>query len=148
MLGVKLVRLIEKHSSEIADDLMTKLRTSVRTPAYRTIGEDELRSALVSLYTNLGEWLLTKAESDVEMRFREVGARRAAEGVPYSQVAWAIHMSKSQLWAFVHRENGAEKALELYGELEFMEALDRFFDHAVCYALMGYEQRAKSQKAA
>jgi hypothetical protein len=148
MLGLRLVRLIEKHSQDIAEGLMVRLRTSERTSAYRNIREDELRAALVSLYAHLEEWLLTKTESDVERNFRDVGARRAREGTPASQMVWALMMSKGQLWAFVYRESGAEKALELYGELEFLETLDRFFDRAVYYALIGYEQHARATKAA
>jgi hypothetical protein len=148
MLGLKLVRLIEKHSAEIADGLMTKLRTSERTPGYRNLREDDLRAALVSLYAHLEDWLLTKTESDVEKHFRNIGAKRAEEGIPPSEVAWALMMSKVQLWAFVYREAAAEKALELYGELEFLETLDRFFDRAVYYTLTGYEQHARMAKAA
>jgi hypothetical protein len=148
MLGLRLVRLIEKHSAEIADGLMTKLRTSERTLAYRNLHEDELRVALVSLYAHLEEWLLTKTESDVEKYFRGIGSRRATEGIPSSQVAWALMMSKGQLWAFVYREAAADQALELYGELEFLETLDRFFDRGVYYALVGYEQHGQVAKAA
>lgn len=148
MLGIRLVRLIEKHSAEIAEGLMTGLRTSERTPAYRNLHEDELRTALVSLYAHLGEWLLTKTEVDVEKYFKAIGARRSAEGVPSSQVAWALMMSKKQLWGFVYREAAADQALELYTELEFLETLDRFFDRAVFYALIGYEQHARAAKAA
>lgn len=147
MLGLRLVRLIEKHSVEIADGLMARLRTSERTPGYREIRQEELRSSLVSLYTNLEEWLLTKTEKDLERHFSALGAKRAAEKIPANQVAWALHMSKTQLWNFIHQESSSEKAMELYGELELLETLDRFFDHATCYALMGYEQRAQ-QKAA
>jgi hypothetical protein len=57
-------------------------------------------------------------------------------------------MSKTQLWAFVYRESAAEKALELYVELEFLETLDRFFDRAVYYALIGYEESLRISKAA
>ncbi len=148
MLGIRLVRLIEKHSKDIAESLMTRLRTSERTQAYRTIPADELRTSLVSLYANLEEWLLSKTEDDLERHFREVGARRAKEGIPSSQLAWALMMSKGQLWAFVYGESGADQAFELYGELEFLETLDRFFDRAVYYALAGYEQQARAPKAA
>ncbi len=148
MLGLKLVHLIEKHSQDIAQSLMVKLRTSERTPGYRTLREDELRTALVTLYAHLGDWLLTKTESDVERYFRDLGARRAKVGITASEVAWALMMSKSQLWSFVYRESGAEKALELYGELEFLETLDRFFDRAIYYALLGFEQHMHLQKAA
>jgi hypothetical protein len=148
MLGLRLVRLIEKHSKDIAEGLMAKLRTSERTRGYRNIREDELRDALVLLYAHLEEWLLNKTESDVERYFRDVGARRAEQGIPSSQMAWALMMSKEQLWAFVYWESGADKAVELYGELEFLETLDRFFDRAVYYALTGYEQHARLTKAA
>jgi hypothetical protein len=96
----------------------------------------------------LEEWLLTKTESDVERHFSDVGAKRAKEGVPSSQVAWALMMSKGLLWEFIYRESGAENAPELYGELDFLETLDRFFDRAVYYALVGYEQHARVTKAA
>jgi hypothetical protein len=127
---------------------LISLRTSERTPAYRAIREDELRAALVSLYAHLGEWLLNKSESDVERYFTNVGAKRAAAGIPASQVTWALMMSKGHLWAFVYEESGAEKALELYGELEFLVTLDRFFDRALYYVLIGYEQNARVTKAA
>jgi hypothetical protein len=148
MLGLRLVRLIEKHSQEIADGLLIKLRTSERTTGYRTLPEDELRASLVSLYAHLEEWLLTKTDSDVEKYFTGLGARRSKDGIPASQVTWALMMAKGQLWSFVYRESGAEKALELYGELEFLETLDRFYDRAVYYALIGYEQHKGMSRAA
>jgi hypothetical protein len=148
LLGLKLVRLIEKHSEEIAELLLRQLRTSEHTAAYRNIRVDELRSSLVSLYSHLEHWLLNKTDGDVQRHFLALGVRRSSEGVPASQLAWALHFSKSQLWSFVYREGGAERALELYGELELLETLNRFFDHAICYALVGYEQQAQLQKAA
>lgn len=148
MLGLKLVRLIEKHSTEIAELLLHQLRTSEHTPAYRSIPEDELRPSLVSLYSHLEHWLLNKTDGDVRQHFVALGLRRSADGVPASQLAWALHMSKAQLWSFIYREGGAERALELYGELELLETLNRFFDRAICYALVGYEQRTQTQKAA
>ena len=148
MLGLRLVRLIEKHSEEIAAGLTSRLHSSERTRGYRNVGEDELRIALVSLYAHLEEWLLNKSDGDVERHFREVGGRRAKQGIPPSQVAWALMMSKSALWAFVYREGGADKALELFGELELLESLNGFFDRAVYYALAGYEQQARGSRAA
>lgn len=148
MLGLRLVRLIQKHSNEIAEGLMAKLLTSPRTQAYRSLREDEFRDAVIALYSHLEEWLLTKTESDVERYFKDLGVRRANDGIPASQMAWAINLSKAQLKEFVYRESGADRALELYGELEFLDSLDRFFARAIYYALIGYEQRAKVTKAA
>jgi hypothetical protein len=148
MLGIRLVRLIEKHSEDIAGGLTARLRTSERTPGYHNLREDELRTSVTALYSHLEDWLLKKTDSDIEQHFKDVGAKRALDGIPSSELAWALMMSKSQLWTFVYREAAAEKALELYSELEFLETLDRFFDRAIYYALIGYEQRARVKKAA
>lgn len=148
MLGIKLVRLIEKHAREIADNLVSALRTSERTPAYRTLREEELRAATLALYAHLGEWLLNKSARDVEHYFTALGARRAAEDIPSSQLVWALFMSKAQLWSFIYRESAADRVLELYSELELLSVLDGFFDRAVFYALVGYEQSARVEKAA
>ena len=145
MLGLRLVRLIEKHSEDLGESLTTKLLTSDRTLGYRTISEDELRAATVSVYSHLEAWLLTKTESDLERIFGEMGARRAKQDIPSSQLAWALMMSKKQLWAYIYKENGADKAFELYRELEFLEMLDGFYDRAIFFALIGYEEYVHSR---
>jgi hypothetical protein len=148
MLGLRLVRLIEKHSQYLGESLLIKLRTSQRTLAYRTIPEDELRAATISVYAYLEAWLLTKTESDLERHFRDMGARRAKEGIPSSQLAWALMLSKAELWAFIYKESGVDKAFELYSELEFLETLDHLYDRAIYFALVGHEQAVQVTTAA
>jgi hypothetical protein len=140
--------LIESHAQELADSLVKKLHTSDRTPAYRNIPEQDLRTAVLDVYTNFGEWLLTKTESDVEFRYRELGMKRASQGVPLSQFVASMFMTQGHLWAYMRRESMSDRALELYGELEFLEALVNFYDRAIYYASMGYEAQAKGARAA
>jgi hypothetical protein len=148
MLGVRLVRLVEKHSEEITDSLLAALRTSELTKTYRELDPHELRDATLALYAHLEEWLLNRSGRDVESYFTAVGTRRAAQKIPSSELAWALMMSKAELWMFVYRECAAEKALELHVELEFLLTLDRFFDRAIYFALKGYEQSAHVSRAA
>jgi len=147
MLGAHLVRLIEKHAEELAKGLTEKLHSCERTTAFRSVPSEELRHAAADLYHNLGEWLLTKTDSDIELRYTRIGARRGAQGVPLSQLVWAIFMSKEHLWAFLQRESIADRAFELYGELEMLRLLDQFFDRAAYYSMVGTEQ-ARAQRAA
>jgi len=148
MLGIKLVRLIEKHAREIADITVASLLTSERTPAYRNLSENEVRTGVLELYAHLEEWLLSKSARDVELYFTALGAKRAAQGIPASQLSWALFMFKAQLASFIYGESAADRVLELYSELELISALDGFFDRAVFYSLLGYEQSARAQKAA
>ena len=148
MVALRLVRLIESHSEQLAHGLVHKLHTSERTSAYQKIPAHELHNAVRQVYDNLGEWLLSKTESDVELRYRELGLKRASEGVPLSQFVASMLMTKDHLWAYLRRESISDGALELYGELEFLQSLTNFYDRAIYYASMGYEQKAKGAKAA
>ena len=77
---------------------------------------------------------------DLEQRYRHIGARRAQQGVPFSQVAWAIVLTKDNLWEFLKRETEIERPVEVFGELEMLQLLDHFFDRAIYYAGVGYEK--------
>jgi hypothetical protein len=60
MFGLKLVRLIEKHSEELALGLAQLVRDSERTSDFKRISPEELQSAAVEVYIKLEEWLLEK----------------------------------------------------------------------------------------
>jgi hypothetical protein len=147
MLGGHLVRLIERHADQLAEGLMKKLRSSDRTLEFRRVPDHELQNGAREIYTNLGDWLLTKTESDIELRYTQLGAHRAAQGIPVTQFLWAVLMSKEHLFGFLQRESLAEGIVELYGELELLQLLDQFFDRALYYAVVGYEH-ARMRKAA
>lgn len=146
MVAPRLVYLIESHSESLADSLVKELHTSMRTWEYRMIPAHELRLAVLNVYQNLGEWLLSKTESDVELRYRELGRKRASEGIALSQFVASMLMTKEHLWAFLRREAMSDGALQLYGELEFLQTLTNFYDRAIYYATMGYEE-SNAQRA-
>jgi hypothetical protein len=148
MVANRLVRLIESHCEELSESLVTKLHRSERTAAYRQIPAHELKIAVLVVYENLGEWLLSKTETDVELRYRELGKRRMSQGVPLSQFMASMLMTKEHLWAFLRRESISDGALQLYGELEFLQALANFYDRAIYYASQGYEQKQQAARVA
>ncbi len=139
MLALKLPRLIERHSEELARGLTEEIRESERTSDFRKIPPAKLQLATAEVYRNLGEWLLQKTENDIAERFRTIAARRAAEGVGLHQFVWALVISRSHLWQFLLREAFADNIVELYGKLELQQILNQFFDRAVYYAVLGYE---------
>jgi len=138
MLGLRLMRLIERHSHELALGLAEKLQAAERTSDFRKIPSDELEVAATEIYGNLGEWLLQKTEDDIEGRFRAIAARRAAEGVGLHQFVWALVISRNHLWQFLQTQACADNVVTLYGELELQQMLNQFFDRAVYYAVLEY----------
>jgi hypothetical protein len=140
MLGLRLMHLIEEHSEELASGLTQKLRLADRSSDFRNIPTEELEMAAAELYRNLGEWLLHKTEAEIERRFREVATRRATEGVSLHQLVWAMIISRNHLRQFLQAQGFADNIVALYGELELQELLNQFFDRALYYSVLGYEE--------
>jgi|SRR5215468_9061789 len=140
MIALRLVHLIETHSEELAEGLTQKLLSSDRTADMRKVPAHELHHRCHEVYRNLSEWLLTKTEHDIEKVYKDLGARRASQGVSLAALTWALLLTKEHLWAFLDWEGIHGGLHNVFGELELLRQLDQFFDRAVYYATEGYEQ--------
>ncbi len=140
MIALRLVRLIEKHADELAEELVAKFHASQRTADLRKVPAEELRDRIHEILEHLNEWLLTKTGRDIEQHYREIGERRAAQGVALSDFCWGITLTKEHLWEFLQRQGFMRGPIEIYGELELLRLLDQFFDRALCFATEGFEQ--------
>jgi hypothetical protein len=147
MIALRLVRLIETHSEELAEGLTQKLLASSRTSDLRKVPANELHQRCHEIYRNLSSWLMTKTEHDIESVYKALGARRAGQGISIAALTWAILLTKEHLWSFLDREGLYGGLHNVFGELELLRQLDQFFDRAVYYATEGYEQ-ALAEKAA
>ncbi len=141
MMLYRLVRLIETHSQDLAASLLDRVRTSELTRTFQqNVPSEELQQRVSEIYRHLGEWLMGKDEFPLERRYRQIGAQRAGQHVPLSELIWVIVLTKENLWDFVKKESVLERPVEVFGELEMMQLLDEFFDRAIYYASVGYEQ--------
>ena len=94
---------------------------------------------------HLGAWLTAKSESDVEKRYLEIGRTRAQQGIPLSQLLWAIMLVKDTLIEFLKKESVSNAPFEVFGELQMLQALEQFFDHSLYYAVLGHEHAPVKQ---
>jgi len=140
MFSYRLVRLIESHADALAGGLEEKVQTSAQICHSRNIPAHELRERVYEIYRHLGEWLLGKTEADVEARYLAIGAKRAEQGVPASQVVWMICLVRENLWDYLQKHAELEKPAEIFGEVELLEMLDQFFNRAIYYATLGHER--------
>jgi hypothetical protein len=136
----RLVRLIETHSNELASALLNRVRSSEATPDYYLVPDEDLRERVYEIYRHLGDWLITRDEFELEERYEKIGARRAQQTVPFSQVAWAIILTKDNLWEFLKMHSEITRPVEAFGELEMLQLLDLFFDRAIYFAAVGHEK--------
>lgn len=140
ILGYRLVRLIEAHAEGLAKALGEQIANSDRCPAYRTnVDPAELERLVGEVYQHLGKWLLSHTEKDIEDRYRTIGARRAQEGVPLSQLLWCITLVKENLWEYFSANDLLQQPAEVFSEMKMFQLLDQFIDRAIYYAAVGYE---------
>ena len=140
MLAVRLVKIIESHIEQLSRDLSEKVWNSPRCSDLNKVPASELQTRTREIYRNLSDWLLDKADAQVERRYTELGKARAQQSVAYSHFVWAIISTKEHVRTFVQREGLSENAMELHGELELQLLLGHFFDLVLYHTAVGYEQ--------
>ena len=141
LLAYRLVRLIENHADKLADSTLRKLEADQKTRDYiGRVPPEDFRAAISEIYSHLGEWVMGKSEEDIARRYTEIGRRRAAQGVLLSELNWAIVLTRDNLWEFLQVVDTLERPTEVFGELKLLQLLEQFFDRAIYYAAVGYEQ--------
>lgn len=147
MFALRLVQLIETHANQLSEGLLHELKSSDRCNGLlRNVPGDELKRRTCEIYRNLSDWLLSKTESEIEERYTGLGARRAKQGVPFSDFLWAVSATKDYLWNYMRNEGVFEEPVELFGEMELLHLLERFFDRAAYFAAIGYERERDTER--
>jgi len=145
MFAVRLVQLIETHADKLSEALIHKLKNAEECSEFLDkVPAHELKHRTYEIYRHLGDWVLSKTLSEVEERYVGLGTRRARQGVPLSQFVFAIQTTKQVLWDYLLLE-GLLEPEDLIGEMELVRSLGQFFDRALYYAVVGYEQVQKAE---
>lgn len=126
----------------MANELLLRAKSSTHLSNFNKVPPSELKQRVYEIYRNLGEWLVKRTEADIEKQYCTIGARRFRQGVPLSELIWAIILTKDNLWDFLNRESFPGFEMEVLAEHEMFRSIDRFFNHALYYAARGYEKAA------
>jgi hypothetical protein len=140
ILARRLMRLIETHADALAETLEARIARSDRCTDYIRTSSGELKTLVAGVYGQLGQWLVTKTEEDIEHRYTMIGSRRAEQSVPVSQVLWCIVLMKENLFEYLRSNENHEDTSQIFGELELVQMVDQFFDRAMYFAVRGHER--------
>lgn len=143
----RLVHLIESHSKELAAELLARARKSPHLASFSLVPDHELKQRVYEIYSQLGQWLVTRTEEDIERQYAEIGARRYRQGVPLSELLWAITLTKDNLWDFLYRESWPGFEIEVLAEHDMFRMIDHFFNRAIYYAAKGFEHAERAEEA-
>jgi len=147
MFALRLVQLIESHAEKLSEALIRKLENAKECEELLSkVPAHELKHRTYEIYRHLSDWLVAATLSEVEERYIGLGVRRARQGVPFSQFMFAIHTTKQVLWDYLLLE-GLLEPEDLIGEMELVRSLGQFFDRALYYAAIGYEQTGKTESS-
>jgi len=153
MISAKLVELIEIHASRLTNDVTHDLVSNPRTPGFRTVSSQELEQRVFQIFHHLGNWIGDSRSASVETEFGEWGSRRFDQGIPISEIVYAILVLKHHLRRYIH-DNGIVDAafprtdsdyvlpMHLYSLQDLNTRVGEFFDEALYHLTRGYEQRA------
>jgi len=140
IMAHKLMKLIESHADQLVEALKERIMASERCADYGNVSSEELKTLVGGIYGQLGQWLVTRTEEDIEKRYTMIGIRRAEQNVPVSQLLWCIVLVKETLWAYLKSVDALESTSQIFGELELMQMVDQFFDRAMYFAVRGHER--------
>jgi hypothetical protein len=148
MIALRLARLIESHSDQLAEGLLRKLHSSARAQhLLEKVPESEVRERAHEIYRNLSDWLLNKTEPEIGRVYVQLGRQRAKQGVSMSSLCWAIMKTEENLWEYLESEGERANAMDILGSLELLRLLNQFFDRAIYYATLGYETAKHESQA-
>jgi hypothetical protein len=153
MLGSHLLLLIQAHAGTLTHDVVNDLLTSDRTPTFRRLNAADVETRVSALFGNLGKWIGAADERAVQAEYEDMGRSRFREGVPISELVYALLISKHHMRRYI-REHGlvdfagdriASQELlpvELHSVQELNYQVGEFFDRALYHLARGYESEA------
>ena len=154
MISAKLIELIEIHATRLAADVAQDLGSNPRTAGFRSVPPDDLEQRIFQLFHHLGNWIGNPKSERVEAEFVDWGRRRFGQGIPLSEIVYAIVILKQHLRRYI-RDNGLVDAafpriegdyvlpMHLHSLQELNARVGEFFDEALYQLACGYEERAR-----
>ncbi len=139
LLAYRLVKLIENHSDGLARSLQNRYRQCSKCSAYANVPDRELTDKVYEVYHHLGEWRWARRKRTSNSATWRLA--RSARHREFPSARWFGYLPvRENLWEYLQKHAELERPAEIFGELELLEMLDRFFHLAIYYASLGHER--------
>jgi hypothetical protein len=127
--------------------------TNERTPAFRGLNAGDVETRAAAVFYGLGKWLDDGDELAVRDEYEEMGRTRFRQGVPVSELVYALVITKAHLRRYIREHGLVDFAgdrvapqellpLELHSIQDFNYRVGEFFDRALYHVARGYEGAA------
>lgn len=140
MRALKLVQHLRADADSMSERLLEKIRSSRRcSELLLKVPADEHKRYAVDIYRDLMEWLAAETDSLIEARYVELGKLRAQQGIPFSHLFWAVCITRDFLCDYIQQECLIDEPVEFWGGVMLIRSLNQFFDRALYFSLIGYQ---------
>jgi len=153
LLSARLIELIQTHAESLTRDVLKDYATNPRTRQWKVVPGAELEQRVHRTFLNLGNWIGDPREDAVQAEYEEWGRKRYRNGIPLSEIVYALILLKQHLRKYI-REHGLVEysgdrqspqeflPVHMYGIQELNSLVGDFFDKALYYLARGYEMEA------
>ncbi|HOE74122.1 MAG TPA: hypothetical protein P5146_14405 [Desulfomonilia bacterium] len=144
MIYQKLVDLIQDNADQLTKRLMRDILSREETKSYKTLPEKEVYWRVFDVYSRLDSWLSKdKEKGEIKLHYTELGKKRFHENIPLSDLVMTLLLIKRHLWIYVMENQFYDSSFELSRALELNNKVVLFFDRAIYFAVMGYEDEMR-----
>ena len=158
MISAHLVELIQNHAPQLTSDTVADLVTNPRTPSFRQVPTLDLEGRIFNVYNHLGDWI-SAGHTFAEAEFEEWGRRRFGQGIPLSEIVYAVLVIKQHLSRYILEHGLLDAAfprveqdyvlpMHLHSLQELNGMVGSFFDRALYHLARGHELASTASPSA
>jgi 8-oxo-dGTP diphosphatase len=139
MLSDSLVGFVGEHASYVARLWLADVRSNRTTPGYLRLDPDLLLAECTTGLQLLGRWLEGEStEEEIKSNYRDLGARRHAQGIEPHEMLSAVLLLKKHIWDFARSQGVWDRPVDTYRVMELQSRFAVFFDRAVYHLSRGF----------
>lgn len=134
-----IINMIGTNLSLLTNQCYDKQIKSEFMKNYKKLKKEKLIERHEALYKNLVEWINKGANNDqAEKYFINVGATRFEEGIPLSEVNYALFITKKVFWEFLSKEKKIFEGQDCKSIIDALRVISNYFDLGSFYIIRGY----------
>ncbi|MEI8186865.1 MAG: hypothetical protein WCG19_09230 [Chlorobiaceae bacterium] len=142
----RFIRLIEDHAESLSLQWVKNVRNNPLTAGYGKLSKEYLHDIVYSRFRTLGQWLGKQEGRDrhIAEQFCEIGAQGAKSGLKISEMVYSFMLERDLLWNYLLDEGIVTEGVDLNRAIEFSHQLNYFYEKAIYFAIVGYEDQQLS----
>jgi len=139
MLSDSLIGFVSDHAAYVARLWLADVRSNRTTVGYVHLDPESLLGECTMGLQLLGHWLEGEStEEEIKSSYRDLGARRRAQGIAAYEMLSAILLLKKHIWTFARSQGVWDRPVDAYRVMELQSRFAVYFDKAAYHSSRGF----------